>query len=770
MNGSPFSKNLELWSRQDPKQSVLLQFREPCYQFCQAENGLPNLKKQVEGTWVYYHSKKDPAEEAKNWFQELDLKNVPVLYIYGVGLGYYYDAAKAWLKKNSKRRLVFLEDDLDVLHALFQTDRGTELLLDRQVQLLYFADLNDNEAVFEVLYWNFAMTRILVSALYFYEKTHSEFYAQLKHKIAYDSAVKNALVDEYLRYGGAFFINFYKNMLSLPGSYLGNKTFGSFRKVPAIICGAGPSLAKNLPLLSKVLDKALVFAGGSALNALNAAGIQPHLGAGIDPNPAQFDRLSSNRAFEVPFYYRNRMYHDAFEKISGPRLYITGCGGYDVSDYFEERLGIKQEFLDEGHNVINFCLQIAHQLGCNPIIFIGLDLAFTGMQMYAPGVEENVHFDPKNYLELDDFDAKPLLLKDIYGKPLYTLWKWVAEADWIGDFSKEHPELTILNATEGGLGFPGVPNISFNDAVEQYLNRSYPIRDRLHGEIQNSAMPSVTFRKISRLMKELKESLKRCVEKFDILLEEIDTSRLQSGRAALAETDLEEEEGFQYVLEIFNQIQARLYNRDLQEAKEKTKAHRKKEINKKRFAFLREVAKVNIGLIDLAFENKKPKKKTPLELKPDLSLPICEKTQLPTIPLKPMEGQRLPSGHIVTILRQYGKPPEEIRLEKEGVLDGQCLLYYPDGKMKAEFFYRKGLLEGSSTYFSPTGQVLAKSCYHQGRLEGESKWFYWNDNLYALQRYQKGVPHGKQEYYTPNGKPKTVVEYDQGIFVRATVN
>ena len=755
MSEKLFHKNLALWAHVDPKQAVRLQFQA--------------IGKHVE----------DSLQEAQAHFAELDLHKVQVLYVYGIGQGAFYEAARPWLKKDQRHRLVFLEDDLGVLISFFQTELATRLLQDSHVQLLHFENLNDTEAVFEVLYWNFALTRIVVTALPSYAKDHAELYGKLRHKITYDAAVKNALVDEYLRYGGAFFINFYQNMLSLPGSYLGNKTFGTFRKVPAIICGAGPSLAKSLPILKDFMDKALVFAGGSALNALNAAGLQPHLGAGIDPNPAQFERLSGNQAFEVPFYYRNRMYHDAFEMIRGPRLYITGCGGYDVSDYFEERLKIEHEFLDEGHNVINFCLQMALQLGCNPIIFVGMDLAFTGMQSYAPGVEENVQFDPESYVDIDDFDAKPLLLKDIYGDPLYTLWKWVAEADWIGEFAKEHPELTILNATEGGLGFPGVPNFALKEVAEQYLEREYPISDRLQSEIQNSRMPRVTFPKVTKLMHELRESLVRCISGLDILLEETKSTlnqikmdkqlpvNLQSGRAALVETDLAEEVGFQYVLEIFNQVQARLYNRNLQELKQATERKRfvtKLQINEKRFIFLRDVAKVNVGLIDLALERKKEKhKKRSVSIMPDPALPIYPPFETILLPSKPSEGEKLPSGHRVSILKQYGQPPEEIRLKKEGILDGQCLLYYSDGKIKMESHYSHGRLNGTVKSFSPSGGLLTISFYVNGKLDRESKWYYPSGALYAIHRNRQGVLHGQQEYFYENGAPKTLLNYAHGV-------
>jgi antitoxin component YwqK of YwqJK toxin-antitoxin module len=775
-----FQRNCERWAGFNPKQAVLLPYLETeQYQFSHTQKGELNLKNLKAKPPFEYHAHSGASQEAKEWFSKLNLDKVLVLCVYGVGLGYYYDAAKNWLAEDSSRRLVFLEDDLAVLRLFLETSKAEEMLDNHQVQLLYFQDLKDNEAVLEVLYWNFAMTRLLVTALDQYAKVKREKFAELHHKIAHDWAVKNALVDEYQRYGGAFFINFYQNMLSLPGSYLGNKTFGSFNKVPAIICGAGPSLSKNLPLLAKLKDRALIFAGGSALNALNAAGIQPHLGAGIDPNPAQFERLKSNQAFEVPFYYRNRMYHEAFEMIHGPRLYITGTGGYDVAEWFEEKLRIQHEFLDEGHNVVNFCLQVARQLGCHPILFVGMDLAFTGMKSYAPGVEEDIEFDPNKALDTDDFDERPLLQKDMEGKPLYTLWKWVAESEWIGDFAKEFPETVIINCTEGGLGFPGVSNQTLQEAAEHYLTRTYAIPDRLNGEIQNGRM-RVTLPKMVKLINTLRESLVRCMEWLAILIEDAQKrlgalqaepekpEPLPSGRSALAETELADEPGYQFVLDIFNQVEARLLSRELHEARSlpsSEQAMKKIELNLKRLSFLQETAKINIGMMDYALEQRKKlkrkKKKLPTQIAGEAFQDIPNFSPI-LLPEGATEGQSLEDGHLVRIRRQYGKSIEEKRVEKDGVPDGQYLLYYPKGQVKMSGFYKKGKLHGPSIFYSEKGAVLSKSLYVEGLLEGESRWYYHLGAIYAIQRHKHGELHGDQEFFYENGNPKTFVHYEQG--------
>lgn len=610
-----FQKNVELWAHLNPKQAVLLPFIDCSgIEFCKTKKGELNLKSTLDGEVHYYHSNSGAAEEANKWFSKLDLRNVQVLYVYGVGLGYYYEAAKNWLEKDPSHFLVFIEDNLKVIHQLFETNLGFSILRDPQVQLHYFTNLQDSKEVFELLYWNFIMTEMKVSALKYYQKVKKDLFNDIHHKIIYDASVKNALLDEYLKYGAAFYKNFYPNMRSLEGAYLGNGLFGKFKKIPAIICGAGPSLGKQLPQLSAFKDKALIFAGGSALNVLNAANIQPHFGAGIDPNPLQFDRLSKNQAFEIPFFYRNRLLHQAFKMIHGPRLYITGSGGYDISEWFEEQLGIKGELLDEGHNVVNFCVEIAYALGCDPIIFVGMDLAYTDMKSYSPGVVTKNKVKKKDILNPDNFDAAALLRKDIYGNPIYTLWKWIAEADWIGDFAKNHSNVSLINSTEGGLGFPQVPCLNLSEAAKKYFLKSFDLNGRVLGEIQCASLPQVKKEKLEKLMEELRQSLIRCIECFKILIEETNIIKqkikkenniptaLQTGRAALYEADLAEEIAYQYVLEIFNMAYSRVLNRELyqiniEQTSEKKRMIKKLEINEKRFSFLRDVAIVNEGLL-----------------------------------------------------------------------------------------------------------------------------------------------------------------------------
>ncbi len=611
MSERRFHNNLELWSHVHPKEAVMLPYVDCDHlHFCETKAGETNLKKKIDGKIQYLHSQSGAKKEAEIWFSKQNLEKIKVLYVYGVGLGYYYDAAKKWLKKSNEHHLVFLEDDPCVIHRLFETNKGSEILKQDQVHLYFFHRIDDTEPTLNELYWNFYMTPLAVSALDSYYKTKLESFNELSQKISYDAALKNSLLDEYIRYGYTFFRSFYANMFLMPGSSLGNSLFGKFKNVPAIICGAGPSLQKNISLLKSLQDRALIFAGSSALNAVTSQGVTPHLGAGLDPNSMQEVRLRNIKDFTFPFLYRNRIYHPALKLAKGPKLYITGSGGYKVAEWFEKCMEIEGESIEEGRNVVNFCLEIAHLMGCNPIIFVGMDLAFTGMKAYSGGVVEDAAVSASNLLQSENGDDRAIVKEDIHGKPIYTLWKWVAESRWTGDFAKEHPQTTVINATEGGLGFPGVPNKTLKWVANKYLTKKYQLRSRVQKQIDLGKLTQVTKKKVVKAMEELRSSLLKCVELLDVLIEESTILKLskaeelptQTARMALAETDIVEEPAYYYVLDVFSAVATRMLNRDLKRVEKgkfspKDKTIKCIELQEKKYTFLRNTAHINANLI-----------------------------------------------------------------------------------------------------------------------------------------------------------------------------
>jgi hypothetical protein len=612
-----FKKNLRLLRKFHAPLAYQLTMTDPSdLEFCQTRQGELNLKRSYENQIYYYHSPLNAFQESHDWFQSIDLHVATVILVYGIGLGYYYQAAQPWLKQNPHHALVFLEEDLGVLHRLFETELGSTLLKDPQVKIIDIQNSLTDKSIFHELSWTYFESPFVMSCLKLYEQVNPDGYVQLQHQLSYYFVQKKRFVKEYLQYGAIFFRNFYPNLFEIPHAYWGNGLFDCFSQVPAIICGAGPSLNKNIDLLPYLKERALLFAGGSALNALIPKKIIPHFGVAIDPHQEQYPRVTVTQPYHVPFFYRNRLFHEALTAMTGSRLYLTGSGGYETARWFEKKLHIEGNDLDEGHNVVNFSLQIAKALGCNPIILIGVDLAFTDQHYYADGIIANLNLTQEDLNIEDNPDSRPLLKEDMHGKPIYTLWKWITEAEWISQFAELHPEITILNATEGGLGFKGIPNLSLQEAAQQFLTNPQDSIKYIDQEIQKHSLRSIHPDHILELLLEMKASLDHCGILFSRLIETGDQlaksikhghsfpADLQTLATSLLENEIEEEIGYQFLLDIFNKVYLRLHHRNIQDIQsrkrrlsKKRRALKQLEIERQRLIFLRDVAHFNRDLI-----------------------------------------------------------------------------------------------------------------------------------------------------------------------------
>ncbi len=460
--------------------------------------------------------------------------------LYMVGLR-DYTPIKRWLAFDAERRVVFLENEAGNLVYWLGSEAAGAMLADSQVEVHFFETLDD--PVFDDLCARHAKHNVVADG--------SAAGEQLIRKVA----VAGRIVDEFRRHADLFYENFYTNIFRWHHAVWGVPLFGKFKGVPAIICGAGPSLDKQIPLLKTLRDKALIFAGGSALNATSCAGLQPHFGAGVDPHSPQVDRLLTNAASDVPMFYRNRWHSGALPLVKGTPLYLNGSGGQRVAEWFEKRLGIEGPVLDEGHNVVNWTVEIARALGCDPIICVGLDLGYTGGAAYASGVVGKASPIAHHYDELVERNG------------VKTHWKWIAEAEWLG-------ERGVINATEGGIGIPGAREMRL---AEVHLEQSWPLDEWVRREIEKARSHKIDPNRILELLDELEESLVRSIEKLDRCPNPLD------------EVELEEEPAYEAVLAVMDHV------------------HRNQNLTDDRFAFLKEAAKKNLGVLRRVSDQHRPR-------------------------------------------------------------------------------------------------------------------------------------------------------------------
>lgn len=462
------------------------------------------------------------------WQKDLDLKNIEILYVFGLDKS-VYDFLYDWLHENVERRIVFLEEDTGVIAAIF--DLETTLFEDPQIDFECLPPGKNADFLMQELAERYPVKNIEAVALP--GKKNNRFH-RLRMLLFRKTTLSHALFLDRM-HGYQPFENFARNVAHLRRAFYGNGLRGVFANIPAIVCGAGPSLTKAIPLLKELDGRAIVIAGGSTIAALSSAGFDPHFGVAIDPNLEEYRRFRNSFSFECPLLISTRVCPAIFNTCNGPFGYLrSGIGGAPEL-WLEEELRLLEPLVgehlsEESISVTAIAIAFAQYIGCGPILLSGVDLAYTEGKRYALGVS-----DEKESLKAIDAEKSAsdriLRRKDKQGRSLYTAVRWLMEAASISHFAKKHPEIRWINTTEGGLSIAGLEEMSLEKAALMYLKQQWDLRGKVAQQIALHPLAAIN----EGLLEQLNESLIKTIDHLEIL------SGLKKGSTALAEYEIKEE-------------------------------------------------------------------------------------------------------------------------------------------------------------------------------------------------------------------------------------
>lgn len=83
----------------------------------------------------------------------------------------------------------------------------------------------------------------------------------------------------------------------------------------------------------------------------------------------------------------------------------------------------------------------------------------------------------------------------------------------------------------------------------------------------------------------------------------------------------------------------------------------------------------------------------------------------------------------------------------DGLLHGEKVVYYEDGKLAEQSNYTNGKLDGISKWFSKYGGVIKEFTYKNDELHGISKYYNADGQLIAEGIYRNDQKHGIWKYY-----------------------
>ena len=247
-----------------------------------------------------------------------------------------------------------------------------------------------------------------------------------------------------------------------------------FEGKPALIVGAGPSLAKNIDSIRRYADRMVIIAADTALPMLAGNGISPDFTVSADPQDknALFLLYSGHADTTLVIDAAGSFLTCAKYRPARTLMYDSFFPIYrELSGYW----GAKGE-LKSGGSVSTTAFDFARFLRCSPIIFAGQDLAYSGKKTHFRGnvLEDYFFYKIDKFHTYEGYHARTLILSDqifidgYSGGKVLTDRKFLTFLEW---FKREiaATDVPVINATEGGAFIHGARHLPFEETAAEFL-------------------------------------------------------------------------------------------------------------------------------------------------------------------------------------------------------------------------------------------------------------------------------------------------------------
>ncbi|EJM7039216.1 motility associated factor glycosyltransferase family protein, partial [Campylobacter jejuni] len=235
----------------------------------------------------------------------------------------------------------------------------------------------------------------------------------------------------------------------------------------AIVVSAGPSLAKQLPLLKAYQDKAVIFCADGALNMLEKEGIIPDYVLNIDFEDLPLRFFQNKEKLNQSIIALECATHPSMVED----LKNLNCMLVLRDRHLYQRFNLNDfGYIDTGTHVSHFSYTLALALGFKNIIMIGQDLAFdeegnSHSKGFALG-ERIDHTLNLPTLQVPAYAGKGEVLTHIAWNDYRIKLEYL--------FACNSKEAKFYNATEGGARIHFTEELSFKECCEKLLTKEKP--------------------------------------------------------------------------------------------------------------------------------------------------------------------------------------------------------------------------------------------------------------------------------------------------------
>jgi hypothetical protein len=466
-----FEQNLKVLEKGQPELVDLMRKERDTshIEIMAAESGMSTARViGPDGKHILLHDEKDPVRQAQNHVKKFDLSGNNGSLLLGFGLGYL--AREMVTSMDDGHVLVICEADPALFKVALEHVDLEQVLKSDRVKILVGKEV-DIQSTITAIAIKFLAAKVSVVKFNPSYALDPETYALWEKNAKDISHTLQISANTIILAGREMAGNILANtprIIHCPGV---KNIFNKFTNIPAIVVGAGPSLDKNVTLLKEVNDRAVIIAVDRVLGLLLPLGITPHLVPSIDYSKINYDEKYAPLLMEKKLFMvsSQTLYHKITKSFWGPVFSLNQVGQLSSSlTYYWGDKGSVTAGLHVGH--LAFCL--ARAIGCNPIIFTGMDLAYTGDKLHAKDVESSISRTP----------GKDMTCEDIFGNSVRTD---SAFKSFVTELEREikKTDALCIDATEGGARMEGTAIMRLGDAIDEYCTNDHPdIRTTLEEE------------------------------------------------------------------------------------------------------------------------------------------------------------------------------------------------------------------------------------------------------------------------------------------------
>lgn len=246
--------------------------------------------------------------------------------------------------------------------------------------------------------------------------------------------------------------------------------------IPALVCGAGPTLDAVIPYLPELRQRCVLIAVDTAVSVLQRARVNPHLVLVADPqywNTRHLDTVHHDEPAEDPapiLVAESATHPRVFRLWPGRALLFASL--FPLGAFLDRRMGREQK-LGAGGSVATSAWDLARVLGAKSIYLAGMDLGFPDNRTHCSGsfFEERIILRGHRLRPAEGelfrylHDARPQPVAAAGGGSVLSDRRMRVYRSWFAEQCRRHPDVQTCFLSPASSAVEGIGVVDPRDLI-----------------------------------------------------------------------------------------------------------------------------------------------------------------------------------------------------------------------------------------------------------------------------------------------------------------